>query len=125
MDAFSRINLLFRNAGEGAKSKLPRPAKSLFEQEDLVNLSRTAMASSDSDDGFHISEDLVPIAAIKHAGIASLDFDGMLPRPLKLYEDLKEGCGGQLWPAGMELTRYLLKPERKASLSGKKMYVSF
>lgn len=82
------------------------------------------MASSmDSDDGFHISEDLLPPAKIKQAGTSALDFGGLLPSPIKLHEDLKEGCGGQLWPAGMQLAKYLLEPTRRDALTGKKMYV--
>ncbi|KAK8237110.1 putative methyltransferase-domain-containing protein [Phyllosticta capitalensis] len=55
--------------------------------------------------------DLVSLPEYKAAGTASLDFDGLLPahRPLRLHEDLKGGCGGQLWPAGMVLARYLLR----------------
>ena len=43
------------------------------------------------------------------ATTTSLDFDGLLSEPLILHEDLQEGCGGQLWPAGMTLAKYLLQ----------------
>jgi hypothetical protein len=69
------------------------------------------MSSSDSENNsfLKISEDLVPPAGIKRAGISEVDFDGLLQTPLKLHEDLKNGCGGQLWPAGMVLSKYLLR----------------
>jgi hypothetical protein len=61
---------------------------------------------------FGVSEDLVAPAVIKSAGISEVDFDGLLSTPLKLLEDLKNGCGGQLWPAGMVLSRYMLRQHR-------------
>lgn len=77
---------------------------------------------SEEDAVFGISEDLIPPAAIKSAGISEVDFDGLLSPPLKLYEDLKNGCGGQLWPAGMVLGKYMLRM-KKEDLVGKSMYV--
>lgn len=56
-----------------------------------------------------LDEDLIPIRPCKPAGQTSLDFSGLLNPPLLLHEDLKEGCGGQLWPAGMVLAKYILK----------------
>ena len=58
---------------------------------------------------FSLDEDLIPIRQQKPAGQTSLDFSGVLNPPLLLHEDLKEGCGGQLWPAGMVLAKYILK----------------
>ena len=52
---------------------------------------------------------IVPDREHKAAGTISTDFDGLLPTPIDLHEDLKEGCGGQLWPAGMSLSKYMLK----------------
>ena len=69
-----------------------------------------------------ISEDLVPSRPPKIAGQTSVSFSGLLEPPLLLHEDLKEGCGGQLWPAGMVLAEYLLKDVKK--LRGKVMYGS-
>ncbi|KAK4981662.1 Protein-lysine N-methyltransferase efm6 [Elasticomyces elasticus] len=67
-------------------------------------------ASEDEDDGaFAVSEDLVQSPAHKTAGTSTIDFDGLLEPPLKLHEDLSGGCGGQLWPAGMVLTKYMLR----------------
>ncbi|KAG8624360.1 hypothetical protein KVT40_007427 [Elsinoe batatas] len=62
-----------------------------------------------------ISEDLVKSPDHKTAGVSTNDFDGLLKTPLLLHEDLKEGCGGQLWPAGMVLSKYLL---RQKNISG-------
>ena len=58
---------------------------------------------------FHISEDLVQHAEIRAAGTSEVDFDGLLAKPLKLHENLANGCGGQLWPAGMVLAKYMLR----------------
>lgn len=61
---------------------------------------------------FDVSEALVPPRDSKPAGCTNVSFDGLLEEPLLLEEDLKEGCGGQLWPAGMVLAKYLLNQHR-------------
>ncbi len=71
---------------------------------------------------FDISEDLVPSRVPKAAGNLTVDFDGLLDPPLRLHEDLKEGNGGQAWPAGMTLAKYLLK-HRRREMEGKSMFV--
>ncbi|OAK95940.1 hypothetical protein IQ06DRAFT_297444 [Phaeosphaeriaceae sp. SRC1lsM3a] len=76
------------------------------------------MSDSEENDVFGVSQELVPPAPIKSAGISSIDFDGLLSPPLRLSEDLKNGCGGQLWPAGMVLSKYMLR-KHKIDLSGK------
>ncbi|KAF2662277.1 hypothetical protein K491DRAFT_585652 [Lophiostoma macrostomum CBS 122681] len=77
------------------------------------------MSDSEPDDSvFGVSEDLVPPAVIKSAGISEVDFDGLLRPPLRLQEDLANGCGGQLWPAGMVLSKYMLR-KNKDELSRK------
>ena len=68
---------------------------------------------NDEDETLVISEDLVQSPAHKPAGVSTLDFDGLLFQPLKLQEDLKNGCGGQLWPAGMVLAKYILRQYKK------------
>jgi protein N-lysine methyltransferase METTL21A len=50
----------------------------------------------------------LPPRTLKPAETTDLSFHGLLSPPLKLHEDLSEGCGGQLWPAGMTLARYML-----------------
>lgn len=81
------------------------------------------MSDSEENDVFGVSQDLVPPAPFKAAGASEIDFDGLLSPPLKLHEDLKNGCGGQLWPAGMVLSKYMLR-NHKTDLVGKEMYVS-
>ncbi|KAK4190723.1 protein-lysine methyltransferase METTL21D [Podospora australis] len=54
-------------------------------------------------------EDLAPLPEYKAAGTTALDFSGLLDEPLKLHEDLKSGCGGMLWPAGMVLAKHMLR----------------
>ncbi|KAF2635832.1 hypothetical protein P280DRAFT_410799 [Massarina eburnea CBS 473.64] len=79
------------------------------------------MSDSEAEtDLFGVSVDLVPPAVIKSAGVSEVDFDGLLSPSLKLQEDLKNGCGGQLWPAGMVLGKYLLRM-KKEDLEGKEI----
>lgn len=56
-----------------------------------------------------ISEDIAPLPSSKVSGVASVDFDGVLSKPLKVHEDVRSGCGGQTWPAGMLLGKHLLR----------------
>lgn len=62
---------------------------------------------------FALSEDLVQSPTHKSASTRTVDFDGLLAPPLTLHEDLSEGNGGQAWPAGMILTKYLLRRKRE------------
>lgn len=74
------------------------------------------------DASLDVSESLAPPRVNKVAGTTTLDFDGFLKEPLMLKEDLKDGCGGQLWPAGIILARYLLS-QHSADMSDKTMWV--
>lgn len=65
---------------------------------------------------------LIQQATLKPAGVTTVDFDGLLDPPLQLYEDLKDGCGGQLWPAGMVLAKYMLRMHQE-TIKGKTMFV--
>lgn len=78
------------------------------------------MSDSEENDVFGVSQDLVPPAPIKSAGLSEIDFAGLLSPPLRLHEDLKNGCGGQLWPAGMVLSKYMLRKHRN-DLAGKEI----
>jgi hypothetical protein len=69
-----------------------------------------------------VAEDLAPLPESKAAATTALDFDGLLPEPLKLHEDVKTGCGGQLWPAGMVLAKHMLRYHRE-KLENARMYV--
>ncbi|KAJ9619515.1 Protein-lysine N-methyltransferase efm6 [Taxawa tesnikishii (nom. ined.)] len=67
-------------------------------------------SSDDESNGLlAVSEELARLPEYKAAGSSTLDFDGLLATPLKLHEDLSNGCGGQLWPAGMVLAKYMLR----------------
>lgn len=57
-------------------------------------------------------ESYVPPRSNKIASITEISFDSLLDPPLLLQEDLKKGCGGQLWPAGMVLAKYMLQYHR-------------
>jgi protein N-lysine methyltransferase METTL21A len=59
-----------------------------------------------------IGEDLTPLPEYKAASTLSLDFDGLLSKPLLVYEDLTSGCGGQTWPAGIMLAKHILRYHR-------------
>ena len=56
-----------------------------------------------------VSEDLTPLPTLKAKGDTVIDFDGQLVPALKLHEDVRTGCGGQTWPAGMVLAKHLLR----------------
>jgi protein N-lysine methyltransferase METTL21A len=73
-----------------------------------ATVSRSPSPASEPDI-FAISHSLIPEPEHKSAGTSKLDFDGLLRNPLVLHEDLQEGCGGQLWPAGMTLAKYILR----------------
>jgi hypothetical protein len=77
-------------------------------QPDMDDTASIPSAASSQNDVFAIDEDYVPPPPQKLPGITELSFDGLLEPPLLLHEDLKDGCGGQLWPAGMALSRYIL-----------------
>ncbi|KAI1308344.1 putative methyltransferase-domain-containing protein [Xylaria venustula] len=79
-------------------------------------------SSSNAEGEFSVAEDLTPLPAYKAAGTTETDFDGLLPadKPLRLHEDLTNGCGGQLWPAGMTLARYMLRYHAR-DLAGKRI----
>ena len=74
------------------------------------------MAHSDSEAAegeFSISEDFVQSPTHKPAHTGTIDFGGLLQPPLQLYENLSHGNGGQAWPAGMVLAKYLLRAKRE------------
>ncbi|KAL8776223.1 MAG: hypothetical protein Q9213_008349 [Squamulea squamosa] len=68
---------------------------------------------------FSITEDLVPSTAAKPPSTTSINFDGLLSHPLLLQDDPTK-CGGQLWPGGMVLAKYLLST-KMTELQGKTM----
>ncbi len=76
---------------------------------------------SPENDVFGMAMALVPERTNKAAATTALDFDGLLPShsSLVLHEDLQEGCGGQLWPAGMVLSKYMLSYHKTQSLRGR------
>jgi hypothetical protein len=77
-------------------------------------------------DGFGLSEELVTSPTHKPKATTSVDFDGLLSpsAPLVLHEDLAKGNGGQAWPAGMILARYLLRTKRDALRKASSMSVA-
>lgn len=92
---------------------------------DRVPEAATSVLENTSDlFGFNISEDLTPSPAHRQADTTTLDFDGLLPTPhsLQLRQDLARGNGGQAWPAGVVLVKYLLR-RRKEEFRGKRMLV--
>ncbi|PYH97746.1 hypothetical protein BO71DRAFT_317855 [Aspergillus ellipticus CBS 707.79] len=80
-------------------------------------MENTGSSPIDSNESFNINESLVPVRDLKAASQRSISFDGLLQSPLILQEDLKEGCGGQLWPAGMVLSKYLLRQHRSSFIN--------
>jgi protein N-lysine methyltransferase METTL21A len=89
-------------------------------REQLLDAASIHSTTSSQDDVFAIDETFVPPQAQKLAGTTQSSFGGLVDPPLLLYEDLKDGCGGQLWPAGMVLSKYMLT-HHKTDLAGKAM----
>ena len=58
---------------------------------------------------FNVNESLVPVREPEGIGHSNVSFDGLLSEPLRLKEDLSEGCGGRLWSAGIVLAKYFLR----------------
>jgi hypothetical protein len=88
------------------------------------NKSSTMTVSDDESNGvFDIDEELVPVRELKQAGVMEVDFEGLLSTPLRLEEDLKKGCGGMLWPAGMVMAKYLIRQD-KEMFRDKTMFVT-
>ncbi|KAI3322576.1 putative methyltransferase-domain-containing protein [Xylariaceae sp. AK1471] len=82
----------------------------------IESSSSSPTTSSDSDTEVEFSplalaDDFTPLPVYKAAGTTETDFGGLLSvgKKLRLHEDLANGCGGQLWPAGMTLARYMLR----------------
>ena len=75
-------------------------------------MSDNGISSSPEISPLDFGEDLAPLPEYKEAGTTQVDFSGLLDEPLKLHEDLKSGCGGQLWPAGMVLAKHMLRYQR-------------
>ena len=73
---------------------------------------------------FGLSEDLVTSPTHKPKATQSLDFDGLLTPPLVLHEDLAKGNGGQAWPAGMILTKYILRKKQDELRNASSMFVA-
>lgn len=71
-----------------------------------------ANAGSEEGDALGITEAFVESPVHKAASTSSIDFDGLLQPGLKLHENLANGNGGQAWPAGMVLAKYLLRTRR-------------
>ncbi|PHH62229.1 hypothetical protein CDD81_7356 [Ophiocordyceps australis] len=63
-------------------------------------------------DAFAVSEHLTPLPELKQAGLVQIDLDGHLEPPLKYHEDVRLGCGGQTWPAGLLLAKHMLRYHR-------------
>ena len=73
---------------------------------------------------FGLSEDLVTSPTHKPKATQSLDFDGLLAPALVLHEDLAKGNGGQAWPAGMILTKYILRKKQDELRNASSMFVA-
>lgn len=68
-----------------------------------------------------ISEDLIQSPDHRQATTRHVDFDRLLQdHPLQLHEDLANGNGGQAWPAGHVLAKYMLRMKRD-ELKGRSM----
>ncbi|KAK6347677.1 hypothetical protein TWF718_005515 [Orbilia javanica] len=76
--------------------------------------SRSSSLSSLDASEFKFPRDLVaPREDLEPGRVTTTTLDGTLTKePLKLIEDLTNGCGGQLWPAGVRLAKYFISRYR-------------
>ncbi|EWC45848.1 hypothetical protein DRE_04855 [Drechslerella stenobrocha 248] len=92
---------------------------------DVVNSrSRSSSPSSLGATEFKFPEGLVAHRENLPAGrVTATTLDGTLTKaPLQLIEDLSNGCGGQLWPAGIRLAKYFISRYRNGDeLTGKRV----
>lgn len=79
----------------------------------LSNTTAMTLSDDESNGVFDVDEELVPVRELKQAGVMEVTFDGLLSTPLRLEEDLKKGCGGMLWPAGMVMAKYLIRQDKE------------
>ncbi|KAI5284355.1 hypothetical protein KEM55_001104 [Ascosphaera atra] len=73
------------------------------------------MGLEDSTDTTFLTTSLVPERSDNPVPVPStteISFDGLLANPLQIKQDLRNGCGGQTWPAGMVLSKYMLRMNR-------------
>lgn len=82
----------------------------------------SSRSSSPEPSPLTLGQDLTPLPNYKAAATSTISFSDLLSPPLKLHEDLTSGCGGQLWPAGMVLAKYMLRYHRDG-LKDAKMFV--
>ncbi|KAI5291749.1 hypothetical protein KEM52_000078 [Ascosphaera acerosa] len=64
---------------------------------------------TDADASALLSTSLVPARSDAPSAVTTIDFDGLLAAPVKISQDLRNGCGGQTWPAGMVLAKYMMR----------------
>ncbi|KAK6524293.1 hypothetical protein TWF694_005946 [Orbilia ellipsospora] len=87
--------------------------------------SRSSSLSSLDPTEFKFPEGLVPERENLQPGrVTTTTLDGTLTKtPLRLVEDLTNGCGGQLWPAGIRLAKYFIRRYRDdtGALAGKRI----
>ena len=91
-------------------TNLPRPQVSTIA---AMSDGRQSRSPSPEFSPLAFDQDLTPLPVYKAACDTALDFGGLLSEPIQLREDLTNGCGGQLWPAGMVLAKHMLRYRRK------------
>ena len=48
----------------------------------------------------------------RYGEVMQVTLDNTGRPPLAIYQDVKDGCGGMIWPAGIALIHYLLSLEK-------------
>ncbi|KAI5288776.1 Methyltransferase-like protein 21D [Ascosphaera aggregata] len=56
-----------------------------------------------------LTTSLVPERFDTPSATTSVHFNHLLSPPILISQDLRNGCGGQTWPAGMVLSKYMLR----------------
>ena len=83
--------------------------RGLLQINQLNLLMDSAHGSTMSEGDLIIDEGLIQSRDRMIPSITTIDLDGLLLLPLKLQEDTKDGCGGQVWPAGTVLAKYMVR----------------
>lgn len=92
----------------------PSPTSSTSSLSTPLDPVASMMGAGDDDassPGLH--DTLAPPRELKAKGVTPITFDGQLTRTLRYHEDVRNGCGGQTWPAGMVLGKHLLRYHRE------------
>ena len=122
-----KAQLVWNILNSTLNKKIPQTSNSTSDNTLQIKTMSPSIASrspSPVQDFLGFGEDFVEAPERVVASIKTVDFGGLLDPPLLLHEDLADGCGGMLWPAGMRLAKYLIKMKKEEIRNAESMCVS-